>query len=100
MSSLRVRDLGDSTHSGPEGHGHVRVRCHSGDGLADSLQGYGTLFQARPFLEDPNRVRDALLSLNHSKSYLCGSDFKIGQAHKHLHLTKYIYNEGIQAFSK
>ena len=22
---------------GPEGYGHVRVRCHPGDGLADSL---------------------------------------------------------------
>ena len=39
MSRLRVGDLGDSTHSGPEDHGHVRVRCHPGDGLADSLQG-------------------------------------------------------------
>ena len=29
-----------------------------------------------------------LKSLNHSKSYLCGSDCEIGQAHKHL--TKYI----------
>ena len=29
----------DSTHSGPEDHGHVRVRCHPGDGLADNLQG-------------------------------------------------------------
>ena len=28
----------DSTHSGPEGHGHVRVRRHPGDGLADNLQ--------------------------------------------------------------
>ena len=28
MSWLRVRDLGDSTHSGLEDHGHVRVRCH------------------------------------------------------------------------
>ena len=37
MSWLRVRDLTDSTHSGPEGHGHVRVRCHPWDGLADSL---------------------------------------------------------------
>ena len=25
--------------SGPEDHGHVRVRCHLGDRLADSLQG-------------------------------------------------------------
>ena len=31
-------DLGDSTHSGPEDHEHVRVRCHIGYGLADSLQ--------------------------------------------------------------
>ena len=56
-------------------------------------------FPARPVLADLNRVRDALLLLNHSKSYLCESDFKIGQAHKHLDLPKYIYNEGIQAFS-
>ena len=33
MSRLRTGDLGDSTYSG-----HVRVRCHPGDGLADSLQ--------------------------------------------------------------
>ena len=38
MSGLRVGDLKDSTHSGPEDHGHVRVRCDPGDGLADSLQ--------------------------------------------------------------
>ena len=38
MSRLRVRDLGDSTYSGPEDHEHFRVRCHPGDGLADSLQ--------------------------------------------------------------
>ena len=37
MSWLRVRDLQDSTHSGPGGHGHVRVRRHPWDGLADSL---------------------------------------------------------------
>ena len=30
---------GDSTHSEPEDHGHVSVRCHPGDGLVDSLQG-------------------------------------------------------------
>ena len=36
MSRLRAKD---STHSGPEDHGHVRVRCHPGDGLADNLQG-------------------------------------------------------------
>ena len=39
MSRLRVGDLGDSTHSGPEDHGHVRVLYHPGDGLANSLQG-------------------------------------------------------------
>ena len=39
MSRLRVGDLGDSTHSRPKDHGHVRVRCHPGDGLADNLQG-------------------------------------------------------------
>ena len=39
MLRLRVRDLGDSTHSGPEDQGHVKVRCHPRDGLADSLQG-------------------------------------------------------------
>ena len=38
MSRLLVRDLGDSTHSGPEDHGHVKVQCHPRDGLADSLQ--------------------------------------------------------------
>ena len=43
MSRLGVRDLGDSTHSGLEDHGHVGVRCHPRDGLADSLQGrYGS----------------------------------------------------------
>ena len=39
MSRLRTGDLGDSTHRGPEDHGHDRVRCHPWDGLADSLQG-------------------------------------------------------------
>ena len=38
MSRLRVGDLGDSTYNGPEDHGHVRVRCHPGDGLTDNLQ--------------------------------------------------------------
>ena len=38
MTRLRVRDLGDSTHSGPENHGDVRVRYHPRDGLTDSLQ--------------------------------------------------------------
>ena len=37
MSWLIVGDLGNSTHSGPEDHGYVRVRCHPGDGLAYSL---------------------------------------------------------------
>ena len=32
-------DLGDSTHNGPEDYGHVRVRCHPWDGLAESLKG-------------------------------------------------------------
>ena len=39
MSRLRVGDLGESTHSGLEDHGYVRVRCHLRDGLTDSLQG-------------------------------------------------------------
>ena len=38
MLRLRVGDLKDSTHSGPEDYGHVRVRCHPWDGLTDSLQ--------------------------------------------------------------
>ena len=38
MSWLRVRYLEDSTHSGLEGHRHVRVRRHPWDGLADNLQ--------------------------------------------------------------
>ena len=37
MSLFRVRDLKDSTHSGLKDHGHVRVRRHPGDRLADSL---------------------------------------------------------------
>ena len=37
MSWLRVIDLGDSSHNEPEGHGHVRVQRHPGDGLVDSL---------------------------------------------------------------
>ena len=39
MPWLRVRDLGDSTHSGLDDHGHVRVQRHPRNGLADSLQG-------------------------------------------------------------
>ena len=39
MLRLRAGDLGDSTYSQPKDYGHVRVRCHPGDGLADSLQG-------------------------------------------------------------
>ena len=38
MSGLRVGDLGESTHNGPEDFGLVRVRGHPEDGLADSLQ--------------------------------------------------------------
>ena len=38
MSWLRAKDLGDSTHSGSEGHEHVRVQRHPWDGLVDSLQ--------------------------------------------------------------
>ena len=37
MSWLRVGYLKDSTHSGPEDHGHVSVRCHPGDGLVGDL---------------------------------------------------------------
>ena len=40
MLRLRAGDLRDSIRSGPEDHGHVRVRCHPRDGLADSLQGH------------------------------------------------------------
>ena len=39
MLRLRVGDLGNSSHNGPEDYGHVRVRGHHEDGLADSLQG-------------------------------------------------------------
>ena len=39
MLRLRAGDLEDSTYSGPEDHGHVRVQCHPWDGLTDSLQG-------------------------------------------------------------
>ena len=60
----------------------------------------GTPFPSRSVLADPNRVRDALLPLNHSKSNLCGSDFNFGQAHKHLHLTKCSYSEGILCLFK
>ena len=38
MSRLRAGDLGDSTRNEPEDYGHVRVRCHPWDGLADTLQ--------------------------------------------------------------
>ena len=37
MSGLRVIDLWDSTHSGPKGHGHVRVQRHPWDGLVDGI---------------------------------------------------------------
>ena len=63
------------------------------------------LSRPNPFWRIRTESGMPLKSLNHSKSYLCGSDLKFWQAHKHLHyfiynLTKYIYNEGIQAFSK
>ena len=39
MLRLRVGDLGDSTHNGLENYGHVKIRGHPKDGLADSLWG-------------------------------------------------------------
>ena len=39
MSRLRVGDLGDSTHNGLENYGHVKIRGHLEDGLADLLRG-------------------------------------------------------------
>ena len=38
MLRMRIRYLGDSTHSGLEGHGLVKVRRHPWDGLVDSIQ--------------------------------------------------------------
>ena len=40
MSGLRVRDLWDSTHCGPESQGHVKVRHHPWDGLVDNTPGW------------------------------------------------------------
>ena len=40
MLGLLVRDLWDSTHRGPKGHGHVRARCHPWDGLVDDILSY------------------------------------------------------------
>ena len=37
MLGLRVKDLWDCTHSGPEGHRHVRIRCHPWNGLVDGI---------------------------------------------------------------
>ena len=37
MLGLQARDLWDSAHSGPEGHGYVRVRRHPWDGLVDGI---------------------------------------------------------------
>ena len=37
MSGLRVRDLWDSSRSGPEGREHVRVRRHPWDGLVEGI---------------------------------------------------------------
>ena len=39
MSRFLVGDLGNSTHSGPEDHRDVRVRCHPRDGFTNNLQG-------------------------------------------------------------
>ena len=39
MLRLRVGDLGDSTHNGLENYGHVKIRGHPEDGLADILRG-------------------------------------------------------------
>ena len=47
--------------------------------------------------EDINQIR--LSNTFHSQIF-AEVISKFGQAHKHLHLTKYIYNEDIQAFSK
>ena len=38
MSRMRVKDLGDSSYSGPEGRGHVRVQRHPWDGLVNGIQ--------------------------------------------------------------
>ena len=38
MLMLRVRDLRDSAHNGPESHEHVRVGRHLGDGQVYSIQ--------------------------------------------------------------
>ena len=38
MLRLRARDLWDSAHNGPEGHGHVKVRRHPWNGLVDDIQ--------------------------------------------------------------
>ena len=45
----------------------------------------------------PGCHKNHSIILNH---IFAEANTKIGQAHKHLHLTKSIYNEGIQAFSK
>ena len=37
MLRLRVRDLWDSAHYGPRGHGHVRVQRYPWDGLVDGI---------------------------------------------------------------
>ena len=60
----------------------------------------GTPFPAQPFFWDPNRVRDALLHSITKNPIFAEAISNFGQTHKHLHLTKYIYHEDIQAFSK
>ena len=72
MSRLRVGDLGDSTHSGLEDHGHVRVRCHPGDGLADSLQARYRHFEFTVMPFGLTNAPTAFMDLMHKvfKSYL------------------------------
>ena len=58
MSWLHVRDLWDSTHSGPESHGHVRVRCHPG---MDWLTAYKVVIdyehrRVTTYMQDGTRV--------------------------------------------
>ena len=38
MSKLQARDLWDYAYSGLKGHGHVIVRRHPWDGLANGIQ--------------------------------------------------------------
>ena len=58
MSRLRDRYLGDATQNGPEKFGHVRVRCHPWDGLADSLRDRYRCEHRRvtAYMQDGNRM--------------------------------------------